>query len=124
MTAPAVNPFGPGHHVLADFWDVDASCDIIAIETALRMAALASAATVVDIRLHGFGENAGITGVALLAESHISIHTWPEISFVALDIFMCGSCNPDNALDVLRKFFKPKREAIVSHLRGLPPPHV
>jgi S-adenosylmethionine decarboxylase len=40
---------------------------------------------------HAFGEGQGVTGVVLLAESHITIHTWPECGFAAADIFMCGS---------------------------------
>jgi S-adenosylmethionine decarboxylase proenzyme len=56
---------------------------------------------------HAFGSDQGVTGVVLLAESHISIHTWPEFGFVATDIFMCGKADPERALEVIRKALKP-----------------
>ncbi|HEY8189157.1 MAG TPA: adenosylmethionine decarboxylase, partial [Micavibrio sp.] len=83
---------------------------------ALRKSAEACGATVLDITLHSFGEGAGITGVAVLSESHISIHTWPEIGFAALDVFMCGTCDPRKAVPVLQEFFKPG-ETVVSECR-------
>jgi S-adenosylmethionine decarboxylase len=75
-------------------------------------------ATLLDIRLHTFGENQGVTGVALLAESHISIHTWPESQFAAIDVFMCGDCQPVLAVDVFRRVFKPQRISVSEHDRG------
>ena len=69
------------------------------IELALREGATAAGATVLEVRLHGFGAGQGVTGVALLAESHISIHSWPEHGYAAIDIFLCGARhNADDAL--------------------------
>ena len=59
-----------------------------------------------------------MSGVAVLAESHISIHSWPEADYAALDIFMCGDAKPDACIPVLREAFKPKRIAVGEHLRG------
>jgi S-adenosylmethionine decarboxylase len=70
------------------------------------------------VKLHSFGEGAGITGVAILAESHISIHTWPETGFAAIDIFMCGSCDPHRAMPVLEAAFAPSRTGVSVHKRG------
>ncbi len=109
----------PGLHLLIDFWGGEYSQDIKKIETALRLAAEACGATVLDVQLHSFGEKAGITGVAVLAESHISIHTWPEIDYIALDVFVCGSCDAYKAVDVLMKLFMPKKHQISEHRRGL-----
>lgn len=109
----------PGLHLLIDFWDAKHLQDAAMIEKAMRDAATACGATVLEIKLHSFGEDAGITGVAILAESHISIHTWPEINYVALDVFMCGTCNPHDALPALRKCFAPKREKISECPRGV-----
>ncbi len=108
----------PGTHLLIDFWGASNLDDITLIEQALSQAALACNATILKINLHSFGEKSGITGVALLAESHISIHTWPEINFVALDVFMCGGCNPHQALPIFEQYFKPERKKITETFRG------
>lgn len=109
----------PGLHLLIDFWDAKHLQDDAVIERAMRDAAAACGATVLEIKLHSFGEDAGITGVAILAESHISIHTWPEINYIALDVFVCGTCDPRQALAVLRSAFEPKKEKVLEHKRGL-----
>jgi S-adenosylmethionine decarboxylase len=108
----------PGHHLLIDFWGCQNLTDQAAVEAALREAAAACGATVLQVVLHGFGEGAGITGMAILAESHISIHTWPELDYVALDVFMCGACDPQLSLSVFRASFTPKKERINLHVRG------
>ncbi len=51
--------------------------------------------------MHGFGSGAGVTGVALLAESHITVHTWPERGYAAFDVFMCGDCDPEAAASTI-----------------------
>ena len=114
MTAP----FAPGIHLLIDFWGASHLGETEYIEHALNQAALACGATVLAIHLHSFGENAGVTGVAMLAESHISIHTWPEMDYLALDVFMCGNSNPHLALPVLREFFQPKEMSVTEAARG------
>ncbi len=110
----------PGMHLLIDFWGCSHMQDEQGIGQALRRAAAACGATVLDVHLHSFGEQSGITGVATLAESHISIHTWPEIDYVALDVFVCGSCNAYKALDVLAEYFQPARQQLTAHERGVP----
>lgn len=90
MTADPPPPYD-GRHLLADLHGCRAPLDDAALlERALRDAAAAASATVLDVRLHHFGEGQGVTGVALLAESHISIHSWPEHGYAALDFFLCG----------------------------------
>ena len=86
---------------------------------ALRKAIEACDATLLHVHLHHFGNGCGVSGVAVLAESHISVHTWPERDFAAFDIFMCGSCNPELALPVLQKQFNPKRMETEVHKRGV-----
>ncbi len=100
-----------GRHVLADLHGCAARLDdAVPIEVALRQAADAAGATVLDIKLHAFGEGQGITGVALLAESHISIHSWPEHDYAALDFFLCGGKHDiDAALAVFIKALQPER---------------
>lgn len=112
------NQFAPGKHLLIDFYEAQHLTDIVAIENALRNAADICKATVLEMKLHSFGKNSGVTGVALLAESHISIHTWPEARFAAIDIFMCGDCQPELAIEPLKKFFKPQDAEITVSQRG------
>jgi len=91
-----------GRHLIADIVGASGLDDCARIEATLRTAAQAARVTVLDVRLHHFGEGAGVTGVALLAESHISIHTWPEHAIAAIDIFVCGAnADPDAALAVI-----------------------
>jgi S-adenosylmethionine/arginine decarboxylase-like enzyme len=77
-------------------------------------------ATLLHIHLHHFHPN-GVSGVAVLAESHISIHTWPDIGYAALDVFMCGKAEPDACIPILRAAFKAQRVAVNELLRGREP---
>lgn len=90
-------------HLIADIEAARGLDDLALIETALRSAAQAAHARVLDVRLHHFGDGQGVTGVALLAESHISIHTWPEHGLAAIDLFVCGvSADAEAGLEVIR----------------------
>ena len=60
----------------------------------------------------------GLTGYLLLSESHIAVHTYPELGFAALDIFACGAGDPSAALDVLRTGLAPRRERVTTATRG------
>jgi len=111
--------YAPGKHLLLDFYAAKHLCDVVMIEQALQDAALACGATVLNIQLHSFGEESGVTGVALLAESHISIHTWPETGFVALDVFVCGDCDAHLAIKPLQKAFQPEKIDIKEVHRGI-----
>jgi S-adenosylmethionine decarboxylase len=84
----------------------------------MRDVVAACGATLLHIHLHHFTPNGGISGVAVLAESHISIHSWPEKQYAALDIFMCGTSQPIKALAVLQNAFRPKNMFINEQMRG------
>jgi S-adenosylmethionine decarboxylase len=90
-----------GRHVIADLHDVSAEilCSIDFWKEILIDGAKKSGATVLSDHFHHFGEGYGLTGVIVLAESHISIHTWPEKNYAAIDVFMCGTCDPEVAVD-------------------------
>lgn len=79
-----------GTHLLADLFGCERLDDLATVEAALRDGVAAAGATLLDLKMHGFGVEQGVTGIALLAESHISIHTWPERDYAAVDIFLCG----------------------------------
>lgn len=122
-----MDQFAPGTHLLVDYWGISQNRtvsnklqDISAIEQVFKEAVAACGATLLNIQLHSFGEGAGVTGVAILAESHMSIHTWPELDYVAVDIFMCGASNPHLALASLNDFFAPQRMNVTECKRGIP----
>lgn len=108
-----------GTHVLLELWGAKNLADPELAEHALVKAAETAGATVLHVHVHHFGPQSGVSGVAVLAESHISIHTWPERGFAALDIFMCGDCNPYDAIPVLKEVFAPDRLQISEHKRGI-----
>ena len=109
-----------GRHLLADFHGVAPArlADLAAIEALLRAAAATAGATPVGGHFHPFGPGLGVTGVLLLQESHISIHTWPEAGFAALDVFMCGTARPGLAVDQLIATLGPGRHEVRVVERG------
>ena len=108
-----------GTHLLLDFWGASNLTDPSSIDAVLRAAAEAAKATVLHSHFHHFGPDGGVSGVLVLAESHISIHTWPERAFAAIDIFMCGSCNPYESVPVLKAAFRPGSVLLAEQRRGL-----
>ncbi|UTH75964.1 adenosylmethionine decarboxylase [Chromobacterium sp. IIBBL 290-4] len=100
-----------GRHLLADFHDCPpaALADPAAVEAALREAARLAGATVLAGHVHHFGDGQGVTGILLLMESHLSIHTWPEHGYAALDLFMCGEPQLETALAHLAAALRPGR---------------
>lgn len=108
-----------GSHVIIDLWEAKGLDDRERIETALIDAVRAAGATLLHIHLHKFEDGGGISGVAVLAESHISVHTWPEKRFAAFDVFMCGNAEPRKALEVFKKAFEPGRVVVGEHKRGV-----
>jgi len=110
-----------GIHLLADLDGVAVAAlqDATALEALLQHAARQAGATVLFSHFHAFGDGGGITGVVLLAESHISIHTWPEAGFAAVDIFMCGGADADCALQVIERGLGATRCVRRSVARGI-----
>ena len=76
-------------------------------------------ATILHGHFHHFSPNGGVSGVLVLAESHVSIHSWPERDYAALDIFVCGDCDPYKAIAALKRGFLPERVQLAEHKRGL-----
>lgn len=108
-----------GTHLLLDLQGAHNLDDLKIVEKAMRDAVAASGATLLNIDLHHFTPNGGISGVAVLAESHLSIHTWPEREYAAVDIFMCGNCDPYKAIPALKRAFNPSNIILGEYKRGL-----
>jgi S-adenosylmethionine decarboxylase len=106
-----------GAHLIVDLYGAQRLNDLEYIEDTLRKCVTAAKATLLHMHLHHFQPN-GVSGVAVLAESHISIHTWPDAGYAALDVFMCGKANPDACVPILREAFQVKRIAVSELLRG------
>lgn len=108
-----------GRHLLIDLHGGSSRLDDLDyIQAACEDAARATGATILDCRFHHFGEGFGVSGVVILAESHLSVHSWPERGFAAFDVFVCGDCDPNLAVPVLRERFAPSRVEVTHHLRG------
>jgi S-adenosylmethionine decarboxylase len=107
-----------GKHLILDFWGARQLDNPALMEHTLKSCVQQAGATLLHIHLHRFSPSGGLSGVAVLAESHISVHTWPENDFAAFDIFMCGNTHPEIAVEVLKKAFAPETVSVIEHLRG------
>ena len=117
-----------GRHVIIELWGCnDAINDADRVKTAMLDAVKAANATLLNIYVHTFSPQ-GVTGVAVLSESHLSIHTWPEHGYVAADVFTCGeTTDPQAAAEVLREAFEATHADIKELTRGVRPterPHL
>jgi S-adenosylmethionine decarboxylase len=112
-----------GSHCILELYDCSEALlnDAEFVRDSLREAAKQAKATLLNEVLHQF-EPHGITALALLSESHISVHTWPEVRYAALDVFTCGShTDPEEACRYLIKAFRAGRHSMTK-LRRNPPP--
>ncbi len=106
-----------GTHLIIEVVDGHGLDDEARIQQAFRDSVRECGATLLHIHTHKFSPQ-GVSGVAVLAESHISVHTWPEIGYGAFDVFMCGDAEPWRAVDVLRKAFGTQDVRVTELLRG------
>ena len=106
-----------GTHLIIEVIEGEGLDDQERIETAMKECVNACGATLLHIHTHRFTPQ-GVSGVAVLAESHISVHTWPEIGYGAFDVFMCGDAEPRKAVDVLRRAFDAGDVHVKEFLRG------
>jgi S-adenosylmethionine decarboxylase len=108
-----------GIHLIAEFWSGRIIEEPKKIKDILIGAVKEAKNTPLKVIIHKFSPQ-GITGVVLLAESHLAIHSWPEINYLAVDIFTCGQKTmPYKALEYLKKQFQPKKVKIKEIKRGL-----
>ena len=109
-----------GTHSMGELYDCNLSLldDPAVVETFLRKATIRMGAELVKHVSHQFAPH-GVTVLGLLAESHISVHTWPERGYVAVDAFTCGTrCKPALACEYLAEAFEAERKVIVDFTRG------
>ena len=111
----------PGVHILAEFYGVEAEllARVAQVKEIMEKAVVESKVNKLKSHYHQFSPF-GVTGFVLLAESHISIHTWPEKNYLALDVFTCG--NEGSAIAVYNSFlkqFKPKKVSKFVKVRGI-----
>ena len=109
-----------GEHILAEFYECDVTAinDVKIVEEALLQAANVAKATVIGSSFHVF-EPHGVSGVVVISESHLAIHSWPQYAYAAVDIFTCGKdVFPLDAFEYLKKRFKTKNATYQIVQRG------
>jgi S-adenosylmethionine decarboxylase len=109
-----------GRHFIAELYDCDRKVldDLELIGARMREAAEAARAKVIDAVFHRFSPH-GVSGVVVIAESHLSIHTWPEFGYAAVDIFTCGEeCRPEAGIDLLGAALGARRRELRMLERG------
>ena len=111
-----------GTHLVVDAWQCpgDILNDPDVIRRALIEAIAAGEATLIDLCVHQFSPH-GVTATATLAESHIAIHTWPELGYFAADLFFCGRGNPHRAIEILQNALQAKQVKMKEIKRGFDP---
>ena len=110
-----------GRHLLLELFDCDSESinNLEAVKSSLIEAAKRAQATIVDVVFHEFNPF-GISGVVVIAESHLSIHTWPEYRYAAVDVFSCGEVlQPEVAVNYLVEQFGAERASVVEMQRGV-----
>ena len=110
-----------GKHLIADFWncDVELLNDEGRLRQLVELAAEAGGAEILALHSQRF-EYQGVTAFAILAESHLSVHTWPEAGYVGADMYTCGSCDPKPAMDLLAEQLGSTRTSFRHLTRGIP----
>lgn len=108
-----------GIQIVIDAWGCKNTNNETLVREFLEESVKSCKATLLSVHTHKFSPQ-GISGVAIISESHISIHTWPEYNYAAIDIFTCGKdVEPYNALDVVKKIFDPEKITLNELKRGV-----
>ena len=107
-----------GNHLIIDLFGAQRLDDLKHVERTMRHCVEVAGATLLHVHLHHFTPNGGVSGVAVLSESHISVHSWPEADYAAFDVFMCGDARPELCVDVLREAFDAREVVVKTHQRG------
>ena len=110
-----------GRHLIAEYYECrrDTLDDVSTVKQAMLDAARAIGATVLGDNFHQF-EPHGVSGTVVIAESHLSVHTWPENGYVAVDIYTCGGLDPRIGFELLADRLGAQGCRVQEILRGLP----
>lgn len=109
-----------GRQLVVEYYGCKADMlnDVDYVRNRMVAAALAAGATVVGEIFHQFSPH-GVSGVVVIAESHLAIHTWPEYGYAAVDLFTCGAeVDPYSAFNLLKESFEAERYEVQKMLRG------
>jgi len=108
-----------GRHVIVEMWEATNLNDVHTLEVALKDTVEAVDGTLLDLRVVEFPVH-GVTGVAIIAESHVAVHTWPEHGYAAVDIFTCNlDADIDSGIEAMKKHFLPGRTQVMEVRRGV-----
>ena len=110
-----------GRHILAEYYGCDLHIlnDLELLQNHMREAVIESGATIIGSTFHKFNPH-GISGVIVIAESHMALHTWPEYGYAAIDFFTCGDrVDPSKAFDYIKNILKPQKCTSKELMRGL-----
>jgi S-adenosylmethionine decarboxylase len=110
-----------GTHLIIDLYGAERLDDLAHIKKTLKRCMAVAGASPMHIHVQRAMPQGSISGVAVLAEGHISIHSWPQMRNAALDIFMGGEATPHAAIDAVNEAFRPKRAVVTEHLRAHAP---
>ncbi len=108
---------GLGRHVIAEFWNCENAQSENGLSEAIEKAVRSARATLLDLSVRRFYPQ-GYSAIALLAESHLSLHAWPELGYVALDVFTCGDADPQKIVQHLEEHFRPRDTEYIKIPRG------
>jgi len=107
-----------GTHLIIDLLGAKNLTDKERMEKAFLDCVEECGATLLHMHIHTFLPSGGLSGVAVLAESHISVHTWPERDYAAFDVFMCGDAAPEKAIAILNRAFDADQVNVQTFYRG------
>jgi S-adenosylmethionine decarboxylase proenzyme len=108
-----------GRHLILEMWEATNLNSSDTLELALKETVRAIDGTMLDLRVVEFPVH-GVTGVAIIAESHVAVHTWPEHGYAAVDIFTCNlDADIDAGIEAMKRHFLPGRTQVIEVRRGI-----
>ena len=108
-----------GRHIILEMWEAENLNSTHTLELALKETVKAVDGTLLDLRVVEFPVH-GVTGVAIIAESHVAVHTWPEHGYAAVDIFTCNlDADIDAGIEAMKRYFLPGRTQVMEVRRGI-----